>query len=45
MRVLITYGSKRGGTEGIARMLAEALRGEDIDVTVAPARRARQFLA
>jgi menaquinone-dependent protoporphyrinogen oxidase len=32
MRVLVTWGSKRGGTEGIARGLADALRAEGIDV-------------
>ncbi|MCB9765246.1 MAG: hypothetical protein H6739_36065 [Alphaproteobacteria bacterium] len=32
MRVLIVCGSKRGGTEGLARMLAEALPGHEVDV-------------
>ncbi|RKG81714.1 flavodoxin domain-containing protein [Corallococcus terminator] len=35
MRVLVTYGSKRGGTEGIARWLAQALRDEGLDAEVA----------
>lgn len=37
MRVLVTWGSKLGGTEGIARILADALRGHGIDVAAAPA--------
>jgi menaquinone-dependent protoporphyrinogen oxidase len=41
MRVLVTWGSKRGGTEGIGRILAEALRRDGIDVEAAPADRAR----
>lgn len=32
MRVLVTWGSKLGGTEGIARIVAEALRDARIDV-------------
>ncbi len=34
MRTLITYGSKRGGTEGLARLIADDLRefGFDVDV-------------
>ncbi|MBZ4420989.1 flavodoxin domain-containing protein [Myxococcus sp. RHSTA-1-4] len=36
MRVLVTYGSKRGGTEGIARQVAEVLRGEGLDAEVRP---------
>jgi len=32
MRVLVTWGSKRGGTEGIARIFGEALRREGFDV-------------
>lgn len=34
MKALIAYGSKRGGTEGIAQTLADALRAEGIDVDV-----------
>lgn len=37
MRVLITWGSKRGGTEGIARMLGEALEAEGIEVAMVAA--------
>lgn len=37
MRVLITWGSKRGGTEGIARMLGDAFRAQGIDVDLVPA--------
>ncbi|MGA7124483.1 MAG: flavodoxin domain-containing protein, partial [Polyangiaceae bacterium] len=36
MRVLVTWGSKRGGTEGIARMLGEALREAGLDVDILP---------
>lgn len=34
MRVLITYGSKRGGTAGIARMLSGALAAKGFDTEV-----------
>ena len=34
MRVLVVYGSKRGGTAGIARMVGGALRGAGIDAEV-----------
>jgi menaquinone-dependent protoporphyrinogen oxidase len=37
MRILIAFGSARGGTEGLARMLADDLRAEDLDVDVLPA--------
>jgi len=37
MRVLVIYGSKRGGTEGIARAIGDELRGTGISVDVAPA--------
>jgi menaquinone-dependent protoporphyrinogen oxidase len=40
MRVLIIWGSKRGGTEGIARILGDALRGEGLDVELLPAGKA-----
>ena len=40
MRVLVTWGSKRGGTEGIARIVGEALQHEGLDVDVLPARAA-----
>jgi menaquinone-dependent protoporphyrinogen oxidase len=32
MRVLIAYGSKRGGTAGLAQMIAAALASHDIDI-------------
>ena len=37
MRVLVTWGSKRGGTEGIARTIGEALREAGYEVDLAPA--------
>jgi menaquinone-dependent protoporphyrinogen oxidase len=37
MRVLVTWSSKRGGTEGIGRMLAEALGTRGFDVVAKPA--------
>jgi menaquinone-dependent protoporphyrinogen oxidase len=36
MRVLVTWSSKHGGTEGIGRMLAEALGAHGLDVVAAP---------
>lgn len=36
MRVLVTWGSERGGTEGIAHMLADALTREGVDVEALP---------
>ena len=36
MRVLVTYGSARGGTEGLAHMVADGLRDEGITVDVLP---------
>jgi menaquinone-dependent protoporphyrinogen oxidase len=38
MTVLVSYGSKRGGTEGLAQMVANGLREEGFSVEVAPAR-------
>jgi menaquinone-dependent protoporphyrinogen oxidase len=38
MTILVAYGSKRGGTGGLAHMLADALREEGFSVEVAPAR-------
>lgn len=46
MRVLVTWGSKRGGTEGLARTVADALRDEGVEVDLLPPReaaRARDF--
>src|SRR5579859_1596124 len=40
MRMLITWGSKRGGTEGIARMLGEALQQEGHHVDLLPSGKA-----
>lgn len=37
MRVLVAYGSKRGGTAGLAEMLGEALAAQDVHVDVWPA--------
>jgi menaquinone-dependent protoporphyrinogen oxidase len=38
VRVLVTYGSKRGGTAGIAETIARALAEHDLVVEVHPAR-------
>lgn len=37
MRVLVTYGSKRGGTGGLAEMLGAALTAQGFQVDVRPA--------
>ena len=37
MRVLVAWGSERGGTEGIARIVAEVLQREGLEVTLASA--------
>lgn len=37
MRVLVAYGSKMGGTEGLAEMVASELRSNGLDAEVAPA--------
>ena len=39
MTILVAYGSKRGGTEGLAQMIGDALReaGHDVDVVSAQA--------
>lgn len=34
MKALVVYGSKRGGTEGLARMVGEALTDNGLEVTV-----------
>ena len=36
MRILVTYGSKRGGTEGLARQVADTLRDEGLEAEVRP---------
>lgn len=41
MRVLIAWGSKRGGTEGIARALGDALTEQGFEVTLCPAHAVR----
>lgn len=41
MRVLVTWGTKLGGTEGIARIVGETLRNEGFDVTFAPGSQVR----
>lgn len=38
MTILVTYGTKMHGTEGLAGMVADALRTEGFAVDVAPAR-------
>jgi menaquinone-dependent protoporphyrinogen oxidase len=43
MPVLVAYGSKRGGTKGLAEMVAEALRDEGFTVDVSPARQAKNL--
>ena len=40
MRALVTYGSKRGGTEGLAQVIAEQLRADGLEVDLAPAEHA-----
>jgi menaquinone-dependent protoporphyrinogen oxidase len=41
MRVLITWGSKRGGTEGIGRMVADALARQGFEVETASAEKVK----
>jgi len=38
MQILIAFGSKRGGTEGLAKMIGQELETAGIEVTVTPAR-------
>jgi menaquinone-dependent protoporphyrinogen oxidase len=45
MRVLVTWASKRGGTEGIADSLGEALRRVGMDVMLVPAQAVRKDTA
>jgi menaquinone-dependent protoporphyrinogen oxidase len=40
MSILVTFGSKRGGTEGLAAMVADGLREEGFTVDVVPTRSA-----
>lgn len=39
MKLLVTYGSKLGGTQGLAEMVGDALRRHGCDVDVEPAAR------
>lgn len=39
MKVLVTYGSKRGGTAGIAEIIADELSNEGLEVDLEPAGR------
>jgi len=41
MSILVTYGSKRGGTEGLAQMVAEGLREENLTVDLIPPRQVK----
>jgi menaquinone-dependent protoporphyrinogen oxidase len=41
MRVLVTWGSRLGGTEGIARIVADDLKSRGVDVAVMPAAQLR----
>ena len=41
MSVLVTYGSKRGGTAGLAQMVADGLQAAGQVVDVVPARQAK----
>jgi menaquinone-dependent protoporphyrinogen oxidase len=43
MQVLVTYGSKMGGTAGLAEMIADALRRRDVTVEVSPAAAVRSL--
>ncbi|HZM57623.1 MAG TPA: flavodoxin domain-containing protein [Acidimicrobiales bacterium] len=40
MRILVAYGSKRGGTAGLAEMIGEGLETAGLGAVVQPARRA-----
>ena len=43
MRVLVAYGSKRGGTSGLAQMIAEELGGMGLETVVQPARKVKSL--
>jgi menaquinone-dependent protoporphyrinogen oxidase len=44
MRVLVTFGSSHGGTEGLAQMVAAGLREDGMAVDVLPAGKVRQLV-
>jgi menaquinone-dependent protoporphyrinogen oxidase len=44
MNVLVTYGSSRGGTAGLADMVATELRGRGLSVEVLPAAQVRTLV-
>ena len=41
MKVLVTYGSQRGGTQGLARMVAEGLHDQGFGVDLVAAKDVR----
>lgn len=43
MRILVTYGSTRGGTQGLAEMVADDLRSEGFEVDLLPPRQVRRL--
>lgn len=43
MRILVTCGSTRGGTQGLAEMVADDLRAEEFDVDLLPPQRVRRL--
>lgn len=43
MRVLVSFGSKRGGTAGLAAMIGEALTEAGFDAVVSPAKDVRDL--
>jgi menaquinone-dependent protoporphyrinogen oxidase len=43
MRILVTYGSARGGTQGLAEMVADDLRAEGFEVDLLPPRQVRRL--
>lgn len=45
MHVLVTWGSERGGTEGIARILAQALERQGLEVDLLPSHAAANATA
>ncbi len=43
MRILVTFGSTRGGTEGLAQMVGDSLREQGVTVDVLPPRSVRHL--